>query len=293
MNKVNVLEINYKNYGKCLRIANDIVEAIVAIEFGIRIVKYGYIGGRNHFRENILENGCQDKDFGGHTFEYVTDENSSFNFGKSEVKYELISQGIRFIQSIDNVTYTQKIVDIVFEFESSRVDVIHKVHSLNPFNISLAVCGITSMDKGGIEVVPLHCKSGFNFPSRSLIFWPYSNLKDSRVYLGEKYVAMKVCETNIQDFRIGFNTGLDYALYYNDKELFVKKFCISDTGEYPNKGCVYESFISKDVIEMRANSPVCCIDRYGYIEHRESWSLYKDINLDFIDAYIDSCIQRG
>lgn len=287
MNKVNVLEINYKNYGKCLRIANDVVEVIVTIEFGIRIVKYGFIGGKNHFRENILEDGCQNKNLGGHTFEYVTGKNIPFESLKSEVKYEIISQGVRFTQSIDNATYTQKIIEIIFEVDSSRVDVIHKVHSLNPFNINLSVCGVTSMDKGGIEVVPLSFKNDYNFPNKSLMFWPYSNLKDSRVYLGEKYVAMKICETNIQDFRIGFDTGLDYALYYNDKELFVKRFFKKD-GEYPNKGCVYESFISKDVIEMRANSPIKCISFEECFEHRESWSLYKDVSLDFIDTYIDN-----
>ncbi len=290
MDKLNILEISYRNYGKCLRIANDVVEIIVTIEYGLRIAKYGYIGGKNHFKESeILSNLDEEINIGigGHTLEYATNSKSLLVSNDGEVKYELIPHGVRFIQAVESDTKTQRVMEVYFEFESSKIVVLHRVYSLNLFDIDVSISGVTSMNREGIQIIPI-CKSGnMNLPRSCFVLWPYSNLKDSRVYFGERYVAMKTCEDNIKDFRIGFNDSLHYALYYSDREMFVKEFDIqSEKLGYPNNGCVYEAFISRDSIQMISNSVLYNLSCGNYIEHREVWTLFKDVNLDFIDRYI-------
>ena len=39
--------IEFKNYGKCVKISNGIVEAVATVDLGPRIVFFGFVGGEN------------------------------------------------------------------------------------------------------------------------------------------------------------------------------------------------------------------------------------------------------
>lgn len=294
MDIINISEINYKDYGRCLKITNNIVEVIVTIEYGPRIIKYGFVNGKNHFAEcvgNKISTSHGDYYIiGGHRFWHLPENRDrTYIPDTKKVRYEEIFNGVRLIQEFEKWTQVQKIIEITFEVDSSKVYILHKIVSLNAFDINISISGISSMDKGGIEIIPLEKrKEGLN-PNKSLIFWPYSNIRDSRVYFGDKYVAMKVNENIFENFKIGFNTNLNYALYYNQNELFVKEFNkVNNNLNYPDMGCIYESFITANYIEMQTNSPMYVLETNKVIEHMEIWNLYKDIDLDFIETFIDN-----
>ena len=45
---VTVKEIeSFKEYGKCVSISNGVIEALVTIDLGPRIISFGYVGGTN------------------------------------------------------------------------------------------------------------------------------------------------------------------------------------------------------------------------------------------------------
>ena len=291
---ISTLEINYKDYGKCLKITNNVVEIIVTIEYGPRIIKYGYVNGMNHFAECVGNKiATSHGDYyiiGGHRFWHLPENRDRTCIpDNKKVKYESIFNGVRFIQEFEKWTQVQKIIEITFDENSTKLFVLHKIISLNAFDINISISGISSMDRGGIEIIPLEKrKEGIN-PNKSFVFWPYSNIKDSRVYFGDKYVAMKVNEDIFENFKIGFNTSLNYALYYNQNEMFVKEFNkIKSNFIYPDMGCIYESYITNNYIEMQTNSPIFVLETNKIIEHMEIWSLYKNISLDSIDDFIEN-----
>ncbi|BAK80643.1 hypothetical protein [Candidatus Arthromitus sp. SFB-rat-Yit] len=288
MEKFNITEISYKNYNRCLRITNNLIEVIVFIEDTIRIVKYGYINGNNQFEDGLIDKDSKEI-IGGHSFSYVPQIDKNVDFIDNQgITYETIVNGVRFIQNIEKWTQIRRVIEIIFEKNSSRITVIHKILSLNAFDINIAICSNTIVRNGGIEVIPFGRGSNRDVPNKSLIFWPYSNLKDSRVYLGDKYVAMKVNENIYDRFRMGINTDLKYLLYYNNNEMFIKEFSlIEGEYEYPNMGCKYESLITPNYLEMKVNSPIYSLSTNNYIIHTEVWDIYRDINLDFIDKFID------
>lgn len=288
MEKFNITEINYKNYNRCLRITNNLIEVIVFIEDTIRIVKYGYVNGNNQFEDSLIDEDSK-KIIGGHSFSYVPQIDKNVDFIDNQgITYETIANGVRFIQNIEKWTQIRRVIEIIFEENSSKITVIHKILSLNAFDINIAICSNTIVRNGGIEVIPFGHGSKRDVPNKSLIFWPYSNLKDSRVYLGDKYVAMKVNENIYDRFRMGINTDLKYLLYYNNNEMFIKEFSVIEGDyEYPNMGCRYESMITPNYLEMKVNSPIYSLSTNNYITHTEVWDIYRDINLDFIDKFID------
>lgn len=286
---INILEINYRDYGKCLNISNGMIEIIVTLDCGPRIIRYGYVDGNNHLAEYINDRIVTPYGdyfvIGGHRFSndlYVPDN--------EKVEYELILNGVRLMQKVEKWTQIQKSIDITFTENSSEVTILHRTTSFNVFNINLFISSITSMKKGGIEIIPFSRKSENILPDRMFVLWPYSNLRDSRVYFGDRYVAMKVNENILDNFKIGFNTNFNHALYYNDEELFIKYYEKNNNNlNYPHMGCNYESFICKNYIEMQSNSPIYNVKPNDHVEYLEIWKLHRGITLDSLDKFIDNC----
>ena len=46
-----IKELEFENYGNCLSVSNGMIEAVVTIDVGPRIIYFGFIGG-----ENVLYN---------------------------------------------------------------------------------------------------------------------------------------------------------------------------------------------------------------------------------------------
>ena len=44
-------EIDFENYGKCVQLSNGVIDVVVTIDCGPRIVRFGFVGG-----ENVLYN---------------------------------------------------------------------------------------------------------------------------------------------------------------------------------------------------------------------------------------------
>ena len=50
---VTVKEIeSFKEYGKCVSISNGVIEALVTMDLGPRIISFGYINGTNFMSSN-------------------------------------------------------------------------------------------------------------------------------------------------------------------------------------------------------------------------------------------------
>ena len=49
---MNYSEIQYKDYGKCLKIDNGLIEAIITLDVGPRIISFSFIRGENIMSSN-------------------------------------------------------------------------------------------------------------------------------------------------------------------------------------------------------------------------------------------------
>lgn len=43
--------IQFKNYGKCIKLSNGVIEAVATLDLGPRIVFFGFIGGENIMKD--------------------------------------------------------------------------------------------------------------------------------------------------------------------------------------------------------------------------------------------------
>ena len=57
---ISIKEVAYKNYGKCLAISNELMEVLVTVDIGPRIIKCNLRDKENMMFEDIERNACED-----------------------------------------------------------------------------------------------------------------------------------------------------------------------------------------------------------------------------------------
>ena len=57
---ISIKEVRYKNFGKCLFISNDLMEVLVTVDIGPRIIKCNLKGKENMMFEDVERNFSND-----------------------------------------------------------------------------------------------------------------------------------------------------------------------------------------------------------------------------------------
>ena len=216
---VRVEETTYKNFGKCVKISNDKVELYVTIDFGPRIIRYGFVGGENMLFEDINREISQSGElfdeifdkgdlwylYGGHRL-WTSPEvmPTTYYPDNAPVEYRELDTGVRFIPPEQKRKQIQMIIDVTLDDETSKVEINHKIFNVGLWYIEFAAWAISVMSPGGKEVIPVpRCDTGL-LPNRCVSFWPYSKMNDPRVCWGDKFVTLKQ-DAGIQDaVKFGF-----------------------------------------------------------------------------------------
>ena len=73
---MNYSEIDFKDYGNCLKIDNGLIEAIITLDVGPRIISFSFIGGKNIMSSNRAAFGrMNDKTYEDYYFKGAHFEN--------------------------------------------------------------------------------------------------------------------------------------------------------------------------------------------------------------------------
>lgn len=289
MAQVTVKEINYKNYGRCLEIANGIVKIVATIDLGPRIINYSFLDGENVMFEDIdrifYRDGAEFEKFGGGTWYtygghrlWVSPEGmpKSYYPDNEPVDYELLENGVRLKPQPQKWNQFVYEIDILLDSESSKVTLTHKVKNLAAWPVELALWPITVLAAGGKEIVPQPQKDTGLLSNRLLALWPYSKMTDSRVHWGDKFITLSQnCETE-DAFKLGINSEHGFAMYFNHGDLFLKQFTPIEGGKYPDGGMSFETYTNALFLEMETLGEMKKLAPEASTEHREVWSLYKE-----------------
>jgi hypothetical protein len=288
MGEITVRSIKYKGYGNCIEVSNGIVEILVTVDFGPRIIKYGFHNERNEFCERPDENMKVGNDTwyirGGHRL-WHSPENDPRTYwpDNSSVEWQRIDGGIKVVQNVEPWVQIKKEIEITLNQEDSGVKVAHKLTNENAWPIELSAWAVTMMAPGGFEIIPMPDSETGLLPNRMIALWPYAKMNDTRVKWGDKYIILKQNPDMKQHFKLGITNEHGWAAYYNNGNMFVKKFAYSKGARYPDFGVSYESYTSDTVLEMESLSPLETIEPHKEITYDENWKLIKVKDIDAED----------
>lgn len=313
MEMIDIEEVSFKPWGRCVRLSNGDIELFATLDFGPRIIRFGRVGGKNIMFEDtddevnkkgyeslFKENFGAEKGVwhirGGHRL-WVSPEALPRNYypDNEPVEYEKIKNGVVLIPPRQAWTHFQFKIEVCMDESKNEVYLIHTITNNAPFDVEFAPWALTVLAKGGKELFPQPKKDTGLLPNRTLSVWPYTNLADKRVHFGNRYITLRQDETVDSEFKIGINSEHGWAAYQNFGDMFVKYFDVKENGVYPDGGMSFETYTSKLILEMESLGELKKISPQESVIHKEKWKYIKDVenypdNEDEIDEFVKKYI---
>jgi hypothetical protein len=191
-----VRTVAYQGWKNCCRISNGKIELIVTTDVGPRVIRFGFVGGQNLFKEYPAQLGKRGgktwRIYGGHRLWHAPEDASRTYFpDNSPVSVEKHGQTVRFVAPVETNCGIQKEMDITL---GSSVKVVHRLRNTGAWDIEVAPWALTVMNTGGTCVIPLP-KRGTHpedlLPGNLIVPWLYTDMSDPRWTWGRKYILLR------------------------------------------------------------------------------------------------------
>ena len=308
---VSVREVeSFKNYGKCLSVSNGVIEAYVTLDIGPRIIKFGYVGGENIMCSN--RNAFEAKDdkaftdyygevrrwenLGGHRI-WASPEAypQTYYPDLTAVSYEITEHGAVFTPAAETENGVAKTLELKMDADDANMQVIMKVKNISDSPEKFAVWGLTVCDVDGTLIVPMNTNDTGLLSNRIISVWPYTDMSDSRIGWGRKYMTLRQDTSSENPIKFGFDLNCGTVYYVLGDDIFCKKYdTLHPDAAYPDGGCSFETYTNSSMIEVESLSELKTVAAGEESMLIESWSLFKKpCEVDFkSDESIDSMLGK-
>jgi hypothetical protein len=292
-------KIEYKGWPNCYRLSNDLVDLVVTSDVGPRIIRYGFIGEPNEFKENAEELGKTGGEawraYGGHRLWHAPEDRVRTYFPDNyPVQVRPYAKFLRLTQLTEATTGIQKEIDIRLDPDSSHVQVTHRLVNNNLWEIELSVWALSVMDVGGVAILPLPPRGEHPrdlLPSSTLVLWPYTNLADPRWTVGKRFILFRQNPRWPEPQKIGAVVPDGWVAYARNGHLLVKKLTFYDDAVYPDMGSMVEFFNRVEMAEIETLGPIVRLSPGEGVEHVEDWYLLKDIPQPDSEADVEKFVE--
>lgn len=309
-------EINYKNFGKCVKLENDVASVIVTVDVGPRIISYSLNGKENVLFEDVdrvfSDDGDQlkemfgdDKEWyiygGGRLWSSPESYPESYYPDNDPVEYKFHEPNKLEVTSLHARTGQCHSIFIEMDENSSKLNVIYNIWNRSGAVVTLAPWALTVCAAGGVEIFPQNRQDNGLLSNRRNVFWSYSDINDDRFFLGNRYGTLQQVPGANSKFKIGMNNEDGWAAVVNKGQIFLKNFAYNDNAEYPDYGCNFETFTNGIFLECeslgamttfsRPHHQAELIEKWELIECDESFDRKNEESIDaFAKKYIlDKC----
>src|SRR5712691_8851664 len=143
---VTIEKIDFKGWPNSYRMTNGEVELVVTGDIGPRIIRYGFVGGRNLFKEFPSQIGKSGESTwqnrGGHRLwvapEAPPDSPITYAADNFPVKIKLKAGTIEATPPLEREAGLQKQIVLKMAASGSGVEVLHRITNRNAWTIELA-----------------------------------------------------------------------------------------------------------------------------------------------------------
>lgn len=282
---VKVEKTEYKGWKNCYRITNGEIEAIVTADVGPRVIRFGFVGGQNLFKEfedQLGKSGEKDFQLRGGSRVWKAPEDPVATWAPDNVPVTVMVSGNKLIARapVEPLTKLQKEIEIEMEPSGNKATVTHRITNHGLFALEFSPWVLTMMAPGGMVV------SGF--PPRGthpqnlevtnpLAMWAYTDLSDPRLKFTKKYLTMRQDPNNSNAEKVGTFNKDTWAAYLLNGEAFVKRAEADPSKTYPDFGCSFETFTNNEFLEIETLGPMTKVLPEHTVTQVEHWSLHKNV----------------
>jgi hypothetical protein len=282
---VKVEKLDYKGWPNCYRVSNGEVELVVTSDVGPRVIRFGFVGGQNVFKEFPEQLGgkgeAQFQLRGGHrVWKAPEDPVASWAPDNVPVHIELKPDGLIAREPVEPLTKLEKEIEVRMAPAGTTVEVTHRIANRSLFPLEFAVWAMSMMAQDGLAITgfPPRGQHPINLEATNpLVMWAYTDLSDSRWKFTRKYMMLRQDPKIAAAQKLGLFNPNTWAAYLLNGEAFVKQARAGSAADYPDFGCSFETFTNSDFLEMETLGPMTKVLPNRSIEHIEHWSLHRNV----------------
>jgi hypothetical protein len=286
--------VTYAGWPRCIRLTDGRIELIVTTDVGPRVIRFGFVGGPNLFREFEPHLGRTGDDhwlpYGGHRFWHAPEvQPRTYWPDNVPVDHAWDGRTLTLTQPVEGSTGLQKELAITLD---GGVEVRHRLINRGLWAIEAAPWALSVMAPGGRAIVPqepFRPQPEALLPVRPLVLWAYTDMADPRWTWGTRYVQLRQDPNQASMQKCGMLNSRGWAAYVLDEAVFIKRFAAIAGATYPDYGCNTELFTNADMLEVESLAPLTRLEPGADTIHVERWSLDRAV-IGSSDAEIDAAM---
>ncbi len=295
---VQVESTKYGGWQNNLRVTNGVIDLVVTGEVGPRVIRLGFAGERNLFKEFPDQLGGKGETKwmvrGGHRF-WASPEDPivTYELDNEPVALRRIAGGLRAVQPVGPLSGLQKTMNIRMADKRNVVCVEHVLTNRSRKTVAAAPWALSVMAPGGMAIIPLPEKTPH--PKRlthnqQWSIWSYTDFADGRWTIGSRYVFFRQ-NPRRGPGKIGMLHREGWVAYQLGEYVFVKQFDYIEGANYPDGGMNFETFSNQDMLEVESLGPLVALKPGRSIRHTECWQLFKGVRPIRTEADADKHIR--
>lgn len=297
--EVKVQKTEYKGWQNCYRVANGEVELIVTGDVGPRIIRYGFVGGQNLFKEYPEQLGKTGEEKfqlrgGDRVWKAPEDPIATWAPDNSPVAVTITESGLIARAPVEPLTGLQKEIEISLAPSGTQATITHRITNHSLFALEFAPWVLTMMAQGGVAVsgFPPRGTHPANLEATNpLVMWAYTDLSDKRWSFTKKYLVLHQDPHNKNAQKLGSFNADTWAAYFLNGEVFIKRAKEDPAMKYPDFGCSFETFTNDEFLEIETLGALTKVAPGHTVEQMEHWALYRNVPLPAItDEALDTTL---
>jgi hypothetical protein len=292
MSYVTIDKTNFQGWANSYRISNGEVEAIVTGDVGPRIIRYGFVGGQNFFKEfsgQLGQSGeARWQPRGGHRLWFAPEDPvKTYAPDNGPVRIDVKDGVLEATAPVEPLTGLEKRIVVKMAGSGTHVEVVHQIRNAGEEPFQLAPWALTMLAQGGVGIhgfPPRGTHPEMLLPANPLVMWAFTNLSDARWKLLEKYLVLRQDPHNSVPQKLGSFNRDTWAAYLLNGELFVKSVrAEGDIASYPDCGCSFETFTNADFLELETLGPLTRLQPGQTVTHTERWAAHRGVHISLWD----------
>ena len=297
---VKIEKVACYGWPNCYKIANGEVELLVTADVGPRVMRYGFAGGQNMFKEFQEQLGKSgEKEWmprGGHRIWIAPeDRKATYALDNGPVRIEIKGDTLIATQPVEPETGLEKQITVKLAAKGTGVEVTHRLRNTKKTAAEFAPWALTMMAQGGTGITgfpPRGTHPEMLAPTNPLVMWAFSDLSDPRWRFTKKYMTLRQDPKNTgQPQKLGLFNADTWGAYLLGSDLFIKRTSADSKKTYTDMGCSFETFTNQDFLELETLGPMQKTPAGAVAIHTERWSLHRNIRIaEWSDAVLDKVL---
>ncbi len=294
---MNVSKTPYGGWPNCYRIGNGTMELILTSDVGPRIIRCGFAGGQNLFKEFSEQMGQSGESSwqirGGHRL-WIGPEDAKYTYGldNAPVQVEVQGDAVVATQAVEPETGIEKSVEIRLATTGGAATLIHRFTNRNLLPVEFAPWAPTVMAQGGVGITgypPRGTHPEMLSPTNPLVMWAYTDWSDARWIFLKKYLGLRQDPQARSPQKTGLFNPKTFGAYLLNGELFLKRYQADPDKTYPEYSCSFQTFTNADFLELETFGPMTRLRSGETAELIEEWSLHREVR---IESWTDEAVDR-